>query len=61
MSRQIKFRAWDEDKKVMLHTGEDFYTIPVADQPLSTKDGGMAINFELSQWTGLQDKNGQDI
>lgn len=45
----------------MLFPGKDFSKIPVVKQPLATKDGGMAINYELMQFTGLQDKNGVDI
>lgn len=52
--REIKFRAWYVDKKLMLNN------------PLSGSLGSVNEMFELSSWkwmqyTGLKDKNGTEI
>ncbi len=54
MSREIKFRAWDEDNKVML-------------KPQDLSQSGAYWNWlgkidaQLMQYTGLKDKNGKEI
>lgn len=53
MNREIKFRAWDDDKKTFFnplhHNCYDFDEIQAR---------GL---YEISQFTNLQDKNGKDI
>ena len=61
MNREIKFRAWDEERNIMLdkvninhgepvQAGYQFYT-----QPTSCK------NLTAMQYTGLKDRNGKEI
>lgn len=61
MSREIKFRAWDKRHGRMIDSAR-FSTIPNgSDMAISTNDGGMILEHELMQWTGLVDKAGKDI
>lgn len=54
MNRELKFRAWDLEKKVMRSPKDgDFIAWPA---PSNWKDF-----FHVMQFTGLKDKNGNDI
>ncbi|WP_338214948.1 YopX family protein [Lacticaseibacillus salsurivasis] len=58
--RQIKFRAWDKDSKLM----DNVVRLEVDDSGhFDTADGygNVYHNFELMQFTGLYDKNGRGI
>jgi|ERR1035437_5718411 uncharacterized phage protein (TIGR01671 family) len=60
--REIKFRAWDMINRVMIIPSEFD-----SNQPLMTWLGGNVYQdgvlhpYDMMQWTGLQDKNGNDI
>ena len=65
MIRQIKFRAWDKERKEWLFNGD------AMDLQYSGESGAMMFDndanmtprdyLEWDQFTGLQDKNGKDI
>lgn len=54
MSREIKFRAWDKNKKEMIPSE----SIVV---PLRSINNLSGYELELMQYTGLHDKNGIEI
>lgn len=60
--REIKFRAWDKNKKVMTFVGELAWLVG----GLHFGDAGACQGFigkdaELMQYTGLKDCHGKDI
>ena len=60
MSREIKFRAWDSEQKVMFYGEKEQF-----DDMLVFRFGHFGIDPEENvfymQFTGLKDKNGVDI
>ncbi len=65
----LKFRIWDLDKKTWRNSYEFAIRLNTTDPneqvlhaPMIFGGYGAAYgNYEINQWTGLQDKNGRDI
>ena len=58
--REIKFRAWDKDKKEMFFVQR--LNCFLFNAPSKYEDGsGVPKNYEIMQYTGLKDKNGKEI
>lgn len=57
--RQIKFRAWDEDNKIMIiwEKIKRCFT----HQGFGVSDGNIVYYKNIMQFTGLKDKNGKEI
>ncbi len=62
MSREIKFRAWDESSKEMfnIHGNVGFSLSGEMKMPVYNSEG-MVVDLPLMQLTGLTDCNGVDI
>ena len=67
MKRQIKFRAWDEDRKIMINPISGNYSLYIDEEDgVSLYCGGYMDNGDwneppLMQWTGFVDENGVEV
>ncbi len=71
MSKEIKFRAWDKDRKEFLSAGQILLAINPNKYPKSTDfyldvydekyKNAWRDRFEIQQFTGLFDKNAREI
>jgi uncharacterized phage protein (TIGR01671 family) len=60
--REIKFRAWDKDEKMMIYQSDDYYAFCISNDGVcvASEDTGNWIKCEIMQYTGLKDKNGTE-
>lgn len=67
MTRQIKFRAWDEENEKFFYTddghGFEFCLSPIAGNYVTKLTDETLLDSDISwqQFTGIRDKNGKDI
>ena len=59
MNRPIKFRAWDKSEKIMIPADHWYFSDEF--EPFIFSVEAAQVNFEIMQFTGLTDKNGDEI
>lgn len=60
--REIKFRAWNYNKKKMVIDGLTMdYSNEYGFDNLYDKEGNQIEEYRIMQYTGLKDKNGKEI